>query len=226
MLNNEQQSIALQSKEFNIVGGVLLKYLGNSATVIIPNGIISIGKEAFKNALCIKKVIFSETVTKIENNAFDGCLNLSEIEDYSNVSKFGDECFRYSGLKHITIGRSVELLGVGCFLRMSNLEVISYDPGKILRLKDTFAYCPKLTEVKENMLNFFPSCHTFLDVRHNPKNKRPTWGDAFVGTPYIKIILDKCMKLYKRGICLECGGKIVKLFFVSKCSKCSIDYKN
>jgi len=225
-LREELLPLTLQNKEFKIVGGVLLAYLGNQSQVVIPSGTMSIGKEAFKNNLAVRKVIFSKTVTQIENNAFEGCANLTEIVDYSNVSKFGDECFRYAGLKHVTIGRNVELLGKGCFSRMPNLEVVSYSPEKILRLKNTFAYCPNLIEVEEDVYNFVPSCHSFLDVRHNPKNKRPTWGDAFVGTPYITIIKDKYLKLYRQGICPECGGKIIKLIFHAKCTSCGIDYKN
>ncbi len=224
---DEPQSVTIQcNNEFKIVGGVLLKYLGNQSEVSIPEGIIAIGKEAFKNNLSVRKVIFSKTVRQIDSNAFEGCANLIEIENYSNISKYDDECFKYAGLRRVTIGHDVECLGKACFSHMPNLETILYCPGKTLKLKNTFAYCSRLTDLEEDGRNFFPSCRKFIDVRNNPDNKRPTWGDAFVGTPYIGIIQNKYLSLYQKGICPECGGKINKHFFHAKCNKCGIDYIN
>lgn len=218
--------LTLQNKEFKIVGGVLLAYFGNQAQVVIPSGTIAIGKEAFKNNLAVIRVVFSKTVTQIESNAFEGCVNLTEIVDYYNVFKFGDECFKFAGLKQITIGRNVEYLGKGCFSRMPNLEVVYYAPNKILKLNHTFAYCQNLKVVEEEVHNFFPSFHFSLEVKNNPNNKRPTFSDAFVGTPYITKVKERYMSYYTQGICPECGGRINKGLFHAKCNNCGIDYKN
>lgn len=153
-LSDESFSPKIQGENFRIVGDVLLAYLGNESYVRIPCGIKAIGKEAFKNNLAIRKVAFPKTVKRIESNAFEGCINLVEIIDYSNVSEFGDECFRSSGLKNVTIGRNVEYLGRGCFSMMPNLKAVSYFPGKILRLNQTFAYCPNLVEVDDELYFF------------------------------------------------------------------------
>lgn len=218
--------MTFKNNEFSIVGGVLLKYLGNESKVEIPYGIVSIGKEAFKNNISLRKVIFSKTVIQIDKSAFEGCYNLMEIINYDNIIKFDDFCFRFAGLEQIVIGKNVDYLGNCCFSRMPNLKKVFYNPSKIIKLKHTFEYSSNLIDIKENKLNFFPSYHTSLELINNPNNKRPTWGDAFIGTLYIKKIKEKYLKYYKKGICPECGGKIKKSFFHARCKNCGIDYKN
>ncbi|MBR4085129.1 MAG: leucine-rich repeat domain-containing protein [Lachnospiraceae bacterium] len=60
--------------DFLIVGdGILLAYRGDAETVIIPEGVKTIAEEAFLNHKEIKEVVFSSTISKIEEDAFKGC---------------------------------------------------------------------------------------------------------------------------------------------------------
>ena len=225
-LKEELMPTTIQNNEFKIVGGVLLSYFGNKTEVTIPSGTMMIGQAAFKNNLAVRKVIFSKSTTSIGKNAFEGCINLTDLENYSNVMEYDDECFMQSGLKQVRIGKNVKHLGIKCFANMPNLESVIYTPGKTLKLKNTFSHCPNLVEVKADKNYFFPSIHTSQMVLNNPNNERPTLGDVFLGTPYIKIAKDKLLDFYKQGKCPECGGKISKGLFHSKCKNCGIDYKN
>ncbi len=214
------------NNEFYVVGGVLKSYSGNQSNVIIPNGIVSIGPNAFKNNILINSVTFPSSLTTIENNAFENCINLLEIKNYENVIFFKDECFKNSGLKELTIYPNVHGIGRYAFSYMPNLETVNYRPILDLKLKGAFLKCPKLITVNMNRYCFFPSMQDSVSLFNNASNKRPTWGDAFVGTPYINKILKQYTESYKQGICPECGGKIKKGLFHAKCSKCGIDYKN
>lgn len=215
-----------KKSDFLIKGGVLTLYLGNKNTVVIPDGVISIGNSAFKNNLSIQSVVFSKSVKLIDANAFEGCTNLKKICSYEQISSYGDEAFMNSGLTYISINNNVEYIGKYCFSKMPFLEEITYTPNRNLRLNHAFSYCPNLRDVEMDRHYFFPSMHSFLNLRNNPKNDRPTWHDAFVGTPFIRILYEKYKVLYKKGICPECGGKIKKSFFHAKCKNCKIDYKN
>lgn len=212
-LKEELLPLSIQTSEFVIDRGIFLRYLGNEESVTIPNGVFVIGNGAFKDNLTIRKITFSKTVNEIEKNAFEGCSNLIKIENYSNIAKFGDECFKGAGLEYLEIGKNVISIGNASFSRMPNLKSIYYHPEKILKLNNAFAQCQNLSEVKEDELNFFPSLHKTVELINNPKNKKPTWGDAFRGAPFIKNIFNEYEKKLKEGFCPRCGEKLKKTLF-------------
>lgn len=214
------------TNKFVIIGGVLKSYSGNETDIVIPEGVMSIGPNAFNGNLLIKNVKFPSSLTSIDNNAFENCVNLINISNYENVVYFKDECFRNTGLKEITIYPNVLLIGKYAFSYMQNLKVVNYKPKNDLKLKGTFLRCPKLETVNMDRKCFFPSIAESIALRNNVSNNKPTWGDAFIGTPYIHIIYQQYMDSYKKGICPECGGQIKKSLFHAKCSQCGIDFKN
>ena len=212
--------------DFVIIGGVLKSYIGNAPDIIIPEGVVSIGQGAFKDNIAIRSAVFPSTLTTIENNAFENCINLLSVSNYENVLYFKDECFKNSGLKEVSIYPKVRMIGRYAFSYMPNLEIVNYNPELDLKLKGTFLRSPKLKTVNMARPRFFPSLNESTAVRNNSANNRPTWGDAFTGTPYIKDIFAKYMDNYKKGICPECGGALKKGLFHARCEKCGIDYKN
>ena len=216
----------VSSSDFVVRGGILTAYRGNKNIVNIPEGIVGIGAESFKNDLSIQSVVFSSTVVEIQNNAFEGCIKLKTISGYENIQFFGDDCFRSCGLIEVKIGKNVCKLGKSCFSNMPNLKKIIYMPEKDLKHNHTFCNCPNLDTVDADKFYFFPSFHSSLEVLNNPGNKRPTFADAFTGTPFIKNIKEQYIQSYKEGICPECGGHISKGLFHAKCKGCGIDYKN
>ena len=174
----------------------------------------------------IRSVTFSSTVTTIGHNAFENCINLTSISNYRNIVHFQDECFRYAGLTSINIYPNVHTLGKYCFANMPNLESVYYNPELDLKLTGTFLHCPKLNTLETEGHRFFPSMHTSAALYHNAGQTRPTWGDAFPGTPLMRVVFNKYMEAYNKNICFECGGTLRKSLFHAKCTKCGLDYKN
>ena len=209
-----------------VKGGVLVSYNGSREVINIPSGVLAIGPGVFKNNLLLKEVIFSDTVTSIGKEAFNGCVNLRSIKNYSHIHTFEDECFRNSGLEDLEIGENVVSIGKYAFANNNNLKVVNYHPNKNLRLAGTFIHCSSLATVNMDKKYFFPSFHSYLEVRNNPGNKRPTYADAFADTPYMRVTNQQYLDLYKQGICPDCGGTISKGLFHSKCQNCGIDLKN
>ena len=214
------------SNSFVINGGVLVAYKGNEQIVSIPSSVLAIGENAFLNCISIKEVDFSNSVTEIRKHAFEGCTSLLNIKNYDSVQVFDDECFKGSGLAEVTIGENVRAIGRYAFAYMPNLKKVIYVPKKDLKLNGAFAHCPQLEDVAVDQFYFFPSFHSSLELKNNYGNKRPTYTDAFVGTPFIRIIRDQYIESYKSGICPECGGKISKGLFHAKCKNCGIDFRN
>ena len=65
--------------EFIIEDGTLVRYTGDAAEVIVPEGVKIIGKKAFKGNTSIVSVTLPEGVTWIKEYAFKGCKALKTV---------------------------------------------------------------------------------------------------------------------------------------------------
>jgi len=65
--------------DFEIENGVLVKYHGLDAHVVIPENVEKIGKRAFEDCTCMKSVTIPENVRYILDRAFRNCKGLTEI---------------------------------------------------------------------------------------------------------------------------------------------------
>jgi len=75
---NGIQTTGRQEGDFLIDGSTLVRYVGQSEYVRIPDGIINIGAESFHNARVIS-VEIPDSVTEIREGAFSGCERLERI---------------------------------------------------------------------------------------------------------------------------------------------------
>lgn len=73
--------------------GCLRKYNGNNTDVVVPQGVKSIGINAFYNCNNIKSIILPEGLISIGAYAFRGCTNLTSINIPKSVTKIADGAF-------------------------------------------------------------------------------------------------------------------------------------
>jgi hypothetical protein len=66
-------------QDFEIVGGTLKKYMGESTEVVIPDNVKIIGRDAFNQCKAITAVKIPDSVVEIECWAFAGCTNLKIV---------------------------------------------------------------------------------------------------------------------------------------------------
>ena len=93
--------------------------------LVIPDGVINLGKDVFYNWFALKSVIIPNSVTSIGYRAFAGCSYLTSVIIPKNVTSIGEGAFGYcEALTSATIPNSVKSIG-------------SY----------AFGNCPKLTSI-------------------------------------------------------------------------------
>ena len=147
------------SENFEIVAGVLKKYKGKSADVIIPNNVDKIGSMCFAH-LPIKSIYVSASVTDIDDHAFSDCA--ASIESIQVDSQ--NECFVVdNGVLICKMNKSI----VKAISSLSNYAI----PNGIDRINSyAFANCKKLKNVtipksvKTIGAACFENCESLLSI--------------------------------------------------------------
>ena len=87
-------------------------------------------------------------VKVIDDYAFFGCMNLTEVTVGDSVTSIGESAFRLcKGLQSAVIGNSVTSLGAEAFLGCENLVSVTLGNAVCEIPKDAFAFCMRLTSV-------------------------------------------------------------------------------
>lgn len=114
------------SAGFEIQDDVLVKYTGDETEVMIPDGIVEIGKNAFNENKKITEITMPDTVIKIGSNAFEKCAKLKVISFSKNLESIEYKAFvRCKALKEVQLPDALKELGSGCFAGCEKLTSIT-----------------------------------------------------------------------------------------------------
>ena len=94
--------------------------------VVIENGIINIGDNAFSTCVNLTSVIIPNTVTSIGAKAFSGCSSLTSVTIPDGVTSIGREAFRACSITSITIPNSVTDIGYNAFYECKELSSVNF----------------------------------------------------------------------------------------------------
>ncbi len=112
--------------KFSIYNGILFDYAGNTAEVVVPDGVHTIGEWAFRYCTeTLEKVVLPDSVTTIEEKAFESCTKLKEVQ----------------------FGKGLKTIGAEAFYQCKNLEVISSLSNVEWISRGAFWCCDKLTDI-------------------------------------------------------------------------------
>ena len=129
-------------------------FLNNTAitSVVLPDGITSIGENAFNGCESLTSVTFGKNsqLSSIGPGAFNYCYSLKSITIPESVTNIGSDAFYYCyGLRSVTFGENSQLtsIGEGAFNWCESLESITI-PASITSIGEwAFVECYRLVEV-------------------------------------------------------------------------------
>ena len=116
-------------------------------TVIIGNGVTSIGSMAFSLCTSLTSVTIPSSVTSIGKGAFLQCSALKSVVIPSSVTSIGESAFYMSGLTSVTIPSSVTSIEPNAFYSCSGLTSVTIS-SSVTKIGDyAFQNCGKLRSV-------------------------------------------------------------------------------
>ncbi len=122
-------------------------YAAEITSIVIGDGVTSVGPRAFAGLTALKTVSLAESITSIGGNAFKNCAALEAISIPANVTKIGGNAF--DGCKAITevvLPASMKTVDVAAFLNCSNLASVTLNEG-LTTLANSVFKNSKLTEI-------------------------------------------------------------------------------
>lgn len=120
----------------------------NIEEAIITDGIEYIGKNAFSRCKKLHQAVLPISVKEIGDSAFEECESLKSISFPEMLEKIGKNAFKGSGLRTISIPRSVYGLGTGVFANCQELDNITIPTNVDCITEGMFEGCTNLRKIK------------------------------------------------------------------------------
>lgn len=114
-------------------------------SIIVEDGVETIGENAFSNLRRVADVSLSDSVTAIGDNAFRGCYNLTSIDIPDSVTELGDGVlYSCSHLTDAKIGSGITSIGSEAFSGCNALVNLELTKGLRTIESRAFYSCQKL----------------------------------------------------------------------------------
>lgn len=187
-------------RDFEIVSGMLKKYLGDSKDVIIPDSVVSIDRNSF-STLPIKSICIPEGVERIES----GYISIGNMGAFAKCDYLSSIVFPHSMIE----------IGEHAFYRCTNLVSVEFkNPDTIIR-NYAFEGCEKLSEIiyplgTKVRINENAFADT-LYLKRMQEEKRTQENN-------------RMQEYMSKGLCSYCGGKFKGI--INKVCTCCNRKKN
>ena len=144
-VSNDPSSYTVH-KDTKVIAGAAFADCSNLTSIIIPDGVITIGSSAFYGCAKLTSLTIGSTVTTIGANAFKECIGLITVTLPDSVTAIYNGAFENcSSLTSVTIGNSVNYIGHAVFENCGNLIEIRFNGTKqrwnAIKKEFTWDYC-------------------------------------------------------------------------------------
>ena len=133
------------------IGSVLYAYRGEmpeNTSIVIKDGVTSIGQYAFDTATRLSSITIPNSVTRIGEGAFAGCRGLTSVTIGNSVTSIEDATFYdCSGLTSVTIPNSVTKIGEYAFSGCTRLTSVTIGNSVTSIGESVFYDCTGLTSI-------------------------------------------------------------------------------
>ena len=152
----------------------------NLTSMVVPAGVDSIGIEAFRNMLNLKKVEFKEpsTVRYLKNDVFRACRSLKEVILPTSITELASAFYECQELETVTVpnGSKLKKINTSAFATNKKLKKFTFAGSCELETIESNAFAnaesletfkfPK--SVKKIELNAFSGCKKMTSVTFDP----------------------------------------------------------
>ena len=114
--------------------------------VVLPEGVTSIGQNAFNSCTALSGVNLPEGVVSIGQNAFSNCTGLTSIGLPSSLRELGDGAFSSSGLTSIDIPEGVTAIPASAFDHCLSLRSVKLPDGVTSIGRLAFNHCETMDD--------------------------------------------------------------------------------
>ena len=145
--NNSVESVIIENGVTSIGGGVF-EYCTSLISATIPNSVTSIGDSAFFGCTSLTSVTIPNSVTSIGDSAFYNCTSLTSVTIPNTVTSIGDSAFyNCTSLTGVTIPDSVTSIGRSAFSTCKSLISVTI-PNSVTSIgRSAFSNCTSLKSV-------------------------------------------------------------------------------
>ncbi len=135
---------------FSLEYGTLKKYTQeyNVRDIMIPDGVICIGKHAFEQNRQLVSVVIPEGVVEISSYAFNGCRSLQRVYLPSTLRRIGRFAFRDCSLLEVILPQGIETIEKNAFQGCTSMRRF-YMPDTLKTLEnEALRDCMSLSELR------------------------------------------------------------------------------
>ena len=140
-----------QAGYVELVNPYTSKYFGMvkaAKSVDIPDGVTTIDDNAFQGGMNLTSVTMPNSVTRIGDGAFSGCRSLTSVTMSDSVTYIGESAFNdCSSLTSINIPDGVTSIGENTFYNCKKLTSVTFGNGIKTIGKSAFYACYGLTSI-------------------------------------------------------------------------------
>ncbi len=200
-LKSEEVMLTEGDYQYKVLGGNarITKYSGSAAELVVPSTlggytVDSIGYGAFASMKSLTNVTIPETITQIDDYAFDVCTALQTIVLPEKMTYLGRSVFNQcTSLTAITLPSGLTEISANLFTQCESLTVIRIPEGVKTISGAAFAACKGLAEVilpdslQTIQGSAFSACEALTDIAM-PEGLRTIQSYAFKGCTALEAV--------------------------------------